>query len=211
MHAKTVKKLSLHFFMIFFIMTFHFHLIFSFNLYYSKCEQEVEKEVIEMKKRTLLIVILSTITLFFVYQIGQYIMTMTMFSHRGMGGGLRHHGGPRSIHHDFGIGGHPFMFSGWGLALLTQIFLIVLGIILWKTAKNNRMKKWLGISLLAIGMILLLPKIILIPLAIFVGYMAYRSNKDNKELSFSYDMNGQTVSSHSDYLDQWEKRTKMEE
>ncbi|WP_449536557.1 hypothetical protein [Ferdinandcohnia sp. Marseille-Q9671] len=166
-----------------------------------------------MKKRTVFTLIGGVLAFFLIFKIGQFIVHALMFSHHGMGA-FRHHGGPRGFHHDVQVGnilGNPFAITGWAVAIVLPIALILIGFVLWKSAKNNGLKKWAGISILVTGMILLLPKVILIPLTLIVAYMACKSKHNNGQVDFSYDGNGQAVQSNTDFLDHWEKKTKMEE
>lgn len=165
-----------------------------------------------MKKRTLLTLVISTLALWLVYKIGAFFLNAMIFSHQSAAG-FWHHGGPRGFHHDYsnGIVGQSFIHLYGMVAFMAPILLIVLGFIIWKKAQNNRLKKWVGLSLLAIGLIVLLPKFILIPLTLIVAYMVYKSKKNLDVSDFTYEVNGQVVKTNSDYLDDWEKKVKMEE
>ncbi|WP_044894981.1 hypothetical protein [Bacillus alveayuensis] len=121
-----------------------------------------------------------------------------------------HHGHGAFAHHRFPHRGGMMPPNGWmmfGLIpLLFQLAMIIIGWIIWKTANRSRVWKWAGLALIIIGFVALLPKILLIPLALFAVYVMYKQTK-RPELSSVITPTMQ----QRDFLDEWEKKIEKEE
>ena len=128
--------------------------------------------------------------------------------HRGELGEHRHF----AFHHGMRGG---MMEGGWMIfgvfALLFQLAMIAIGWIIWKTSKRSGWK-WAGIALMGIGIVALLPKALLIPLALFVAYVMYKKRQPTTHV-FNEDVVPFTVptAQTSDFLDEWEKNIQKEE
>lgn len=171
-----------------------------------------------MKKRSVLLLVLLAVV-----ALGGVALFMNIgFDgriHGMMMDGPRHiqsfHGKPgmmgehRVFHHDMH---HGMMAGGWMMfgvfALLFQLAMIAIGWVMWKTAKQSGWK-WAGVALMVAGLLALLPKVLLIPLVLFVAYMFYkkRQTKPNAPLE---PMTVPTTPIH-DFLDEWEKNIQKEE
>jgi hypothetical protein len=106
---------------------------------------------------------------------------------------------------------HSWMQAGSFMAVILQLLLIAAGFLLWKTAQSGGLKKWTGILLAALGLFLLLPKPVFIPVALIGLYMIYKISSNEETAAFSYDWTSSGIQGNRDFLDEWEKKTKMEE
>lgn len=112
--------------------------------------------------------------------------------------------------------GHGHM-NGFGIVpLLIQVSLFIIGWVTWKLAAGNRIRKWIGIVLMAWGAILLLPKILILPAILVAAYLAYKASRNEDTSSENYvqaEAAGlSSLDSHKlDYLDEWENKTRKEE
>jgi amino acid permease len=106
---------------------------------------------------------------------------------------------------------HSWMQAGSFMAVILQLLLIAAGFLLWKTAQNGGLKKWAGIFLAGLGLFLLLPKIVFIPMALIGLYTIYKIRSNEEPAAFSYDWTSPGFQGNRDFLDEWEKKTKMEE
>jgi hypothetical protein len=169
-----------------------------------------------VKKRTILLLLLLAVIAFgAMHIVGMFVgfggrmigaPMMEMPHHHGPFGGHHFHHGPR--------GGmmHPgrMMIFGW-FPLLIQLTMIIIGWIIWKTANSGW--KWVGLGVMGAGLVALLPKILLIPLALFAAYVLY---KKKKQESFSSTLAEEWTLSTAptmkrDFLDEWEKKIQKEE
>jgi hypothetical protein len=106
---------------------------------------------------------------------------------------------------------HSWMQAGSFMAVVMQLLLIAAGFLLWKTAQNGGLKKWAGILLAGLGLFLLLPKIVFIPVALIGLYTIYKIRSNEEKAAFSYEWTSPGFQGNRDFLDEWEKKTKMEE
>ncbi|MCA1041975.1 hypothetical protein LCM00_20975 [Bacillus infantis] len=106
---------------------------------------------------------------------------------------------------------HSWMQAGSFMAVFLQLILIAAGFLLWKTAKSGGLKKWTGILLASLGLFLLLPKLVFIPVALIGLYMIYKIRSNEETAAFSYDWTSSGIQGNRDFLDEWEQKTKMEE
>lgn len=149
---------------------------------------------------------------------------VALFMNMGFDG--RMHGmmmdGPRHIrafHGHPGMADGPRVFQAGGMmaggwmvfgvfALLFQLAMIAIGWIVWKTAKQSGWK-WAGMALMGVGIIVLLPKVLLIPFVLFAAYMLYK--KRQAKTSESFEPMAMPITPIHDFLDEWEKKTEKEE
>lgn len=181
-----------------------------------------------MKKRKVLLgLLLATVVLG-----GLFVLMNIGFSgrmHGMMMDGPRHFqafNGQPSMFHRGELGEHRhfafrhgirggMMAGGWMIfgvfALLFQLAMIAIGWIIWKTSKRSGWK-WAGIALMGIGVVALLPKVLLIPLALFVAYVMYKKRRTTNHI-FNEEVVPFTVptAQTSDFLDEWEKNIQKEE
>lgn len=106
---------------------------------------------------------------------------------------------------------HSWMQAGSFMAVILQLLLIAAGFLLWKTARNGGLKKWAGILLAGLGLFLLLPEIVFIPVALIGLYTIYKIRRNEETAAFSYEWTSTVFQGNRDFLDEWEKKTKMEE
>jgi hypothetical protein len=147
-----------------------------------------------VKKHSIGKIIIATVALFFAFKLGQ---SFQGFSHLNL----------LPSFHIGSLFAPIIVFVQWLIFLLLPIVLIIAGYILWRSAKKNSLKKWIGITFFTIGLMMVLPKIILIPIILLAIYFACK-NKNHKETSFSYDFHRQPRSTNADFLDQWENKLK---
>ncbi len=111
---------------------------------------------------------------------------------------------------------HPTLFGGWMIwklfSFLFQLSMIIVGWIIWKTARRSSGWKWIGLALAAAGGVALLPKILLVPLILVAAYMVYKKRQStngvlSEEFAAFVPMPLQT----EDFLDRWEEQMKKEE
>jgi hypothetical protein len=172
---------------------------------------------IRMKKRTMILWLLLFAIIAYVTVRSGFFMNMG-FTGRHAGMPMMdmhpHHGHGAFEHHRFPHKGGMMHPNGWmmfGLIpLLFQLAMIIIGWIIWKTANRSRVWKWAGIALMIIGFAALLPKILLIPLALFAAYFMYKQTKRpvlNEELPSVTT----PAMQQRDFLDEWEKKIQKEE
>jgi hypothetical protein len=121
--------------------------------------------------------------------------------------------GPFAIHHHVAFQyGPEFGFWGFGgwitigmLSLLFQLSLLIIGWLLWKTKGPF---KWMGLAIIIWGVISLLPKWLLIPLAFIAVYSIYQKQEQKAEPMTTWPT---PTIQERDFLDEWEKTIKKEE
>ncbi|OAT71388.1 hypothetical protein A7K69_15015 [Parageobacillus thermoglucosidasius] len=161
-----------------------------------------------MKKRTAAILALAIIAIYGAMRIGRLVWEYNM----PMAYMPRHYG-PFAPHHHFvfhyGPGFGFWEFGGWitiGMfSLLFQLGLLIIGWLLWKTSGPF---KWLGLAIIVWGMIALLPKWLLIPLAFIAIYSLYKKQEQKARPMATWPT--PTIQKR-DFLDEWEKTIKKEE
>jgi hypothetical protein len=130
-----------------------------------------------------------------------------------------HHGHGAFEHHRFAFHHGPHRGgmmppNGWMMfgfiPLLFQLAMIMTGWGIWKTANRSRAWKWTGLAFMIIGFVALLPKILLIPFALFAAYVMY---KQTKRPVFNEELPSLTtpIMQQRDFLDEWEKKIQKEE
>jgi hypothetical protein len=93
------------------------------------------------------------------------------------------------------------------IALILNLAIITIGLWLWRTSERRGVAaKWIGITLVLIGLWRLLPLIVAVPVILLLGYLIYKASKygakrTQPQLS-SYE---HTIHSNVDLLDQWER------
>ncbi|ANB60069.1 hypothetical protein [Anoxybacteroides amylolyticum] len=124
--------------------------------------------------------------------------------HRGEFGEHRH----IAFHH--GIHG-GMMAGGWMIfgmfALLFQLAMVVIGWIMWKTAKRSGWK-WAGMALMMASILALLPKVLLIPFVLVVAYMFYK--KQQTKMREPFEPMTVPITPIHDFLDEWERNIQKE-
>jgi uncharacterized membrane protein len=123
----------------------------------------------------------------------------------GRGGGFNHR--------DVGFGSHFNMFDFSFLPFLFHLGLIALGWWIWKKADGASVKKWVGVTLLTVGLFSILPLIIAIPVLLIALYLTFKGKKADSDfidepIMVTYP--SYTTTTH-DILDEWERKTNKED
>ncbi|ALF09472.1 hypothetical protein BCV53_05290 [Parageobacillus thermoglucosidasius] len=161
-----------------------------------------------MKKRTIAIFILAAIAIYGAVRIVRFAWGY----HMPLAYMPRHYG-PFAPHHHFAFHHGPgFGFwesGGWitieMFSLLFQLGLLLIGWLLWKTSGPS---KWLGLAIIVWGVISLLPKWLLIPLAVIAIYSLYKKQERKAGPMAAWPT---PVMHDRNFLDEWEKTIKKEE
>ncbi|KIQ93770.1 hypothetical protein LH47_02159 [Anoxybacillus thermarum] len=159
-----------------------------------------------MKKRTLFFLLGGLVVVAVFAHVATYFIHISwsgrMPTEHMMGMGKHHralgHHGPQMMRP------HGMPMFGW-VPFLIQLALVMIGWIVWKTTKSSG--KWIGGTLMAIGLIGLLPKALLAVLAIVAAYVLFRS-KTKRAPEFEPFIS--PIQNHS-FLDEWEKTIHKEE
>jgi uncharacterized membrane protein len=157
-----------------------------------------------MKKRMAALFILFLLAIYGGMQLGRFVFgqSMPMMNmpphHRPFA--IRHHA---AFHY-----GHEF--GGWitigVLSLLFQLSLLIIGWLLWKKTKGPF--KWMGLAIIVWGVISLLPKWLLIPVAFIAIYSIYKKQEQKAEPMTTWPT---PIIHDRHFLDEWEKTIKKEE
>lgn len=145
---------------------------------------------------------------------GLHSQSLTPFQGNGFSQDGRFHGGEGF--HKMGGRGHGHMYGfGW-MNILLETGLFAAGWVIWKLASGNRIRKWIGLALMAFGAVLLLPKVLILPLILVAAYFAYKIKRNGDASSASHAqteaVNLSSLDSQKfDYLDQWEHNISKEE
>lgn len=140
---------------------------------------------------------------------GPHPQSMHPFQDNGFPQGGQFRGGE-------GFRGHGHMPGFLGMNILLEAGLFIAGWVIWKLAASNRIRKWIGIALMALGAALILPKVLILPVILAAAYFAYKISRNDNASSASYvQTEGAGFSSLDsqklDYLDQWEHKISKEE
>ncbi|MFC6601102.1 hypothetical protein ACFQDF_03905 [Ectobacillus funiculus] len=117
---------------------------------------------------------------------------------------------------DEGFRGHGHMHGLWGMNILLEAGLFVAGWVIWKLAAGNRIRKWIGITLMALGAALILPTVLILPVILVAAYFAYKISRNDNASSAGYVQTegagfASLDSQKLDYLDEWEHKIHKEE
>ncbi len=157
-----------------------------------------------MKKRMAALFILFLLAIYGGMQLGRFVfgqsMPMMNMSPHHRPFAIRHHA---AFHY-----GHEF--GGWitieVLSLLFQLSLLIIGWLLWKKTKGPF--KWMGLAIIVWGVISLLPKWLLIPVAFIAIYSIYKKQEQKAEPMTTWPT---PIIHDRHFLDEWEKTIKKEE
>ncbi|GLH65427.1 hypothetical protein [Parageobacillus sp. G301] len=161
-----------------------------------------------MRKRMAALLILFLLVIFGGMQLGRFVLgqSMPMMNMPPLYGpfAIRHH-----ILFHYGPEFEFWEFGGWiairMIFLLLQLILLVIGWLLWKTKGPF---KWMGLAFIIWGVVSLLPKWLLIPLAFIVIYSIYKKQEPKAEPTATWPT---PITHDRHFLDEWEKTIKKEE
>lgn len=112
--------------------------------------------------------------------------------------------------------GHGHMHGFWRMNILLEAGLFIAGWVIWRLAAGNRIRKWIGIALMALGAVLVLSKVLILPVILVAAYFSCKIRRNDNASSASYVQTGAVDfssldSQKLDYLDQWENKISEEE
>ncbi|RHW41626.1 hypothetical protein D1B31_07875 [Neobacillus notoginsengisoli] len=147
---------------------------------------------------------------------GQPFMDRGGMRHAGMGHGpnFGHFGDRMGSHHGF-QGNYGYGFGlGHGLG---GFFFVVGGLLLALTGRYVRGKskrKWLGNALIVLGVLMLLPRLSILPLVLIglIGYLLFKEVRPGDKFQTAAPVSfQQDVSINGQFLDEWERKNKRED